>query len=98
MIILRLKIEICSYLEKPPVGAGDPHRSLGDKRKELRTDHGLRRPSDTADNWARYSKRLRQRRTANCLGWLDSVHGAKPSRSTATENMYDDDALVSYFP
>lgn len=46
VIILRLKIEICSYLEKPRVGAEDLRKTLGDTHKALRTD-GQRRSGDT---------------------------------------------------
>lgn len=98
VIILRLKIEIYSYLEKPRVGAGDPHKNSGDTCRALRTDD-LRRSGDTPaeDNLEHCSKNPPWR-TANCWRWKYSGHGQRPSRRTATEKTYDEDALVSYFP
>lgn len=96
MIILQSKIKICSNLEKPRVGAGDPRKNLGDTRKELRTGD-WRRSGDTAEGSLEHCSKG-PRRTANCSRWRYSGHGKRPSRRTATEKMYDEDALVSYFP
>ena len=63
MIIFRLKIEIYSYLEKPRVVAGDPHKNLGDTRRELRTGD-LRRSGDRAEGSLEHCNK-NQRRTAN---------------------------------
>lgn len=96
VIILRSKIKICSYLEKPRVGAEDPRKNLGDTRRELRTGD-WRRSGDTAEGSLEHCSK-HPRRTANCWRWRCSGHGETPSRRTATEKMYDEDVLVSYFP
>lgn len=60
VIILRLKSEIYSYLEKPRVVAGDLHRRLGDTHKALRTvDHrrsGDRQPAGSQEHCSKYPR------------------------------------------
>ena len=58
VIILRLKSEIYSYLEKPRVVAGDLRRKLGDTHKVLRTvdqrKSGDRQPAGSLEHCSKY--------------------------------------------